>query len=113
MRLTQKTSTTFKMDGSKDIPDIDQNPQQQPDPTLKKASAPADAKPKVRTESKSGAQRPPLNRFTTSHENVLQENFIGAIDQGTTSSRFIIFDGVGEPVAMHQIEFEQKYPESG
>ncbi|KAH0293177.1 glycerol kinase [Aureobasidium namibiae CBS 147.97] len=101
------------MDGSKDIPNIDKNPQQQPDPVLKKASAPADAKPKVRTESKSGATRPPLNRFTTSHENVLQENFIGAIDQGTTSSRFIIFDGVGEPVAMHQIEFEQKYPESG
>jgi glycerol kinase len=101
------------MDGSKDIPNIDKNPQQQPDPTLKKASAAVDAKPKVRTESKSGAQRPPMPRFTTSHENVLQENFIGAIDQGTTSSRFIIFDGVGEPVAMHQIEFEQKYPESG
>ncbi|THW57905.1 glycerol kinase [Aureobasidium pullulans] len=101
------------MDGSKEIPDIDQNPQQQADPTLTKASGSADAKPKVRTESKSGAQRPPLNRFTTSHENVLQENFIGAIDQGTTSSRFIIFNGVGEPVAMHQIEFEQKYPESG
>ncbi|THW94211.1 glycerol kinase [Aureobasidium pullulans] len=101
------------MDGSKEIPDIDQNPHQQADPTLTKASGSADAKPKVRTESKSGAQRPPLNRFTTSHENVLQENFIGAIDQGTTSSRFIIFNGVGEPVAMHQIEFEQKYPESG
>jgi len=102
------------MDGSKDIPILERNPQQQQtDPALEKVSAPVDAKPKVRTESKSGATRPPLNRFTTSHENVLQENFIGAIDQGTTSSRFIIFDGVGEPVAMHQIEFEQKYPESG
>ncbi|KAH0276296.1 hypothetical protein KCU71_g17866, partial [Aureobasidium melanogenum] len=50
------------MDGSKEIPSIDQNPQQQADPTLKKASAATDAKPKVRTESKSGAQRPPLNR---------------------------------------------------
>jgi len=102
------------MDGSKDIPILERDPQQQQtDPALEKVSAPVDAKPKVRTESKSGATRPPLNRFTTSHENVLQENFIGAIDQGTTSSRFIIFDGVGEPVAMHQIEFEQKYPESG
>ncbi|KAG9947318.1 glycerol kinase, partial [Aureobasidium melanogenum] len=94
-------------------PNVDQISEQPADPTLKKASAATDAKPKVRTESKSGAQRPPLNRFTTSHENVLHEHFIGAIDQGTTSSRFIIFDGVGEPVAMHQIEFEQKYPESG
>lgn len=101
------------MDGSKDIPNIDQNAQQQADPTLKKASAAVDSAPKARTESTSKAQRPPLNRFTTSHENVLHEHFIGAIDQGTTSSRFIIFDGVGEPVAMHQIEFEQKYPESG
>lgn len=101
------------MDNLKGNLNIDQISEQQADPTLKKASAATDAKPKVRTESKSGAQRPPLNRFTTSHENVLQEHFIGAIDQGTTSSRFIIFDGVGEPVAMHQIEFEQKYPESG
>lgn len=46
-------------------------------------------------------------------ERVLGKYFIGAIDQGTTSSRFIIFDGTGTPVAMHQVEFEQHYPESG
>jgi glycerol kinase len=39
--------------------------------------------------------------------------FIGSIDQGTTSSRFLIFNGEGEPVASHQIEFENMYPESG
>lgn len=39
--------------------------------------------------------------------------FVGAIDNGTTSSRFLIFDSNGEPVAQHQIEFEQIYPESG
>ncbi|TAQ87409.1 hypothetical protein B7494_g4264 [Chlorociboria aeruginascens] len=39
--------------------------------------------------------------------------FIGAIDCGTTSSRFLIFNGEGMPVASHQIEFEQIYPESG
>jgi glycerol kinase len=39
--------------------------------------------------------------------------FIGSIDQGTTSSRFIIFNGEGQPVAMHQHEFENMYPESG
>jgi glycerol kinase len=39
--------------------------------------------------------------------------FIGSIDQGTTSSRFIIFNGEGNPVASHQVEFENIYPESG
>lgn len=39
--------------------------------------------------------------------------FIGSIDCGTTSSRFLIFDGEGNPVASHQIEFENMYPESG
>jgi glycerol kinase len=39
--------------------------------------------------------------------------FIGAIDQGTTSSRFLIFSTSGEPVASHQIEFKQIYPNSG
>lgn len=28
--------------------------------------------------------------------------FVGSIDQGTTSSRFLIFDRKGEPVAVHQ-----------
>lgn len=39
--------------------------------------------------------------------------FIGSIDQGTTSSRFLIFNGEGTPVASHQIEFENMYPYSG
>ena len=39
--------------------------------------------------------------------------FVGSIDQGTTSSRFIIFNGEGEPVASHQIEIESHYPEPG
>jgi len=98
-------------DDSQSISNIAAHDSQQADPDITKASA---SSPKVRTESQTkGAQRPPLNRFTTSHENVLQEHFIGAIDQGTTSSRFIIFDGVGQPVAMHQVEFKQMYPESG
>jgi len=58
-------------------------------------------------------ERPGLPRFTTSKENVLAQFFIGSIDQGTTSSRFIIFDGTGSPVASHQHEFAQHYPESG
>ncbi|KAI0011524.1 glycerol kinase [Xylariaceae sp. FL0662B] len=41
------------------------------------------------------------------------EWFIGSIDQGTTSSRFLIFNSETDPVASHQIEFENYYPESG
>ncbi|KAF2765545.1 glycerol kinase [Teratosphaeria nubilosa] len=54
-----------------------------------------------------------MPRFTTSKENVLAQFFIGSIDQGTTSTRFIIFDGTGQPVVSHQHEFRQHYPESG
>lgn len=47
-------------------------------------------------------------------EDELREHwFVGSIDQGTTSTRFLIFNGEGEPVASHQIEFENHYPESG
>lgn len=42
-----------------------------------------------------------------------QQWFVGSIDQGTTSSRFIIFNGEGEPMGSHQIEFENLYPKSG
>jgi glycerol kinase len=45
-------------------------------------------------------------------EKKLKQFYIGSIDQGTTSTRFIIFDGLGEPVAQHQIEFTY-YPQSG
>ncbi len=36
-----------------------------------------------------------------------------ALDQGTTSSRAIIFDQAGKPVATAQREFKQHYPEPG
>ncbi|TKA69679.1 hypothetical protein B0A49_09744 [Cryomyces minteri] len=39
--------------------------------------------------------------------------FVGAIDQGTTSSRFLIFNKDGEPVASHSVEFKQIYPKPG
>lgn len=39
--------------------------------------------------------------------------YIGAIDQGTTSTRFIIFDHQGEIVAAAQKEHEQIYPRPG
>lgn len=42
-----------------------------------------------------------------------EQIFVGSIDQGTTSSRFLIFNVHGEPVANHQIEFDNLYPQSG
>lgn len=39
--------------------------------------------------------------------------FILALDQGTTSSRSILFDATGTPVAMAQREFTQHFPRSG
>ncbi len=40
-------------------------------------------------------------------------NYIGAIDQGTTSTRFIVFDHSGRIVSVAQAEHEQIYPEPG
>src|SRR5882724_5607751 len=40
-------------------------------------------------------------------------NYIGAIDQGTTSSRFIVFDCSGRIVSTAQQEHEQIYPKPG
>jgi glycerol kinase len=39
--------------------------------------------------------------------------YIGAIDQGTTSTRFIIFDGNGQIIGLDQIEHKQIYPSPG
>jgi len=40
-------------------------------------------------------------------------NYIGAIDQGTTSTRFIVFDESGRIVSVAQKEHEQIYPRPG
>ena len=39
--------------------------------------------------------------------------YIGAIDQGTTSTRFIVFDRMGETIASAQTEHQQIYPQPG
>ncbi|KIY68901.1 glycerol kinase [Cylindrobasidium torrendii FP15055 ss-10] len=39
--------------------------------------------------------------------------FVGSLDCGTTSVRFIIFDRYANVVAQHQLEFPQYYPEPG
>ena len=40
-------------------------------------------------------------------------DYVGAVDQGTTSTRFMIFDHSGNEVARHQLEHEQILPQSG
>ena len=39
--------------------------------------------------------------------------YVGAVDQGTTSTRFMIFDHAGREVARHQLEHEQILPRAG
>ncbi|MDV6014558.1 glycerol kinase GlpK [Haloechinothrix sp. LS1_15] len=40
-------------------------------------------------------------------------NYVGAIDQGTTSTRFMVFDHSGREVTRHQLEHEQILPQAG
>ncbi|MFC5209600.1 glycerol kinase GlpK [Pseudonocardia sulfidoxydans] len=40
-------------------------------------------------------------------------DFVAAIDQGTTSTRFMIFDHSGNEVGRHQLEHEQILPQAG
>src|SRR6056297_2203915 len=42
-----------------------------------------------------------------------QDTFVGAIDQGTTGTRFLVFDHAGEVVANAYEKHEQIYPEPG
>jgi len=41
------------------------------------------------------------------------QKYVGAIDQGTTSTRFIVFDHSGAEVAIEQVEHRQIYPRPG
>ncbi|WP_344587132.1 glycerol kinase GlpK, partial [Actinomadura vinacea] len=40
-------------------------------------------------------------------------DFVAALDQGTTSTRFMIFDHGGNEIARHQLEHEQILPQAG
>ena len=42
-----------------------------------------------------------------------RKKFIVAIDQGTTSSRAILFNTVGVPIFKSQLEFTQYFPNNG
>ena len=40
-------------------------------------------------------------------------SYVGAIDQGTTSTRFMVFDRSGREIARHQVEHDQILPQPG
>ena len=40
-------------------------------------------------------------------------DFVGAVDQGTTSTRFMLFDHSGAEIARHQLEHTQVLPRAG
>jgi len=42
-----------------------------------------------------------------------EARFVGAIDQGTTSTRFMVFDRAGTEIARHQLEHQQILPRAG
>lgn len=39
--------------------------------------------------------------------------YVAAVDQGTTSTRFMLFDHAGRVVSLHQLEHQQIYPQPG
>ncbi len=39
--------------------------------------------------------------------------YVAAVDQGTTSTRFMVFDHAGRVVSLHQLEHRQIYPQPG
>ncbi|NBX71275.1 MAG: hypothetical protein EBQ98_05140, partial [Actinobacteria bacterium] len=39
--------------------------------------------------------------------------YIGSLDQGTSSTRFMIFDHSGQVVGQHQMEHRQILPQAG
>jgi len=40
-------------------------------------------------------------------------DFVGAVDQGTTSTRYMVFDHGGNEIGRHQLEHEQILPQAG
>src|SRR5262249_36472504 len=52
-------------------------------------------------------------RLALKGSRLMSQEFILALDQGTTSSRAILFDRQGKAVAVAQNEFEQIYPKPG
>ncbi|TEB36729.1 glycerol kinase [Coprinellus micaceus] len=50
---------------------------------------------------------------SASSSSLKQGEFVGALDCGTTSVRFIVFNKYADIIAQHQLEFPQYYPQPG
>src|SRR4051812_31906180 len=57
--------------------------------------------------------RPPSPPSQPTREAQQMADFVGAVDQGTTSTRFMVFDHGGGEVARHQLEHQQILPQAG
>ncbi|KAK8950594.1 Glycerol kinase [Platanthera guangdongensis] len=55
----------------------------------------------------------PRRRRSMTSSSSSNDVFVGSLDQGTTSTRFIIYNREGRAIASHQVEFTQFYPEAG
>ena len=51
--------------------------------------------------------------MSVSERTTVMADFVGAIDQGTTSTRFMVFDHSGNEVGRHQLEHQQILPRAG
>jgi glycerol kinase len=54
-----------------------------------------------------------LHIYKMRNEGGQMPRLVGAVDQGTTSTRFIIFDHSGKEVVRHQLEHQQIMPKAG
>ena len=74
-----------------------------------------DSKRRSSSSSRSqNASSPSLPQPTPVQMKQLQDGeFVGSLDCGTTSVRFIVFDSSARIVAQHQLEFPQYYPNPG
>src|ERR1700749_611365 len=74
----------------------------------------ATAPPVIRTPARpppTTSSRPPPRHWRT--ERIDMPKYSAALDQGTTSSRAMIFDHGGQVVAVSQKEHDQIYPKPG
>ena len=83
------------------------------DPTRRstRRAPPADRQP-VRLRP-AAQPAPSILAHNVVREAARMADFVGAVDQGTTSTRFMIFDHGGNEVARHQLEHEQILPQAG
>ena len=72
-------------------------------------------RPRSSTRCATSARRSPrsIGAPTATRLDMQPRSLVAAIDQGTTSSRCILFDRAGRPVAGHQLEHRQITPRPG